>query len=261
MTEAPQENPYSVIKKDPWRGGKETQLTEAQTQANTPEFQRKNPITSAYQKYQNPSQMDNKGTAFSYGKAFRNLVDSPTNPISNVLDSGVYPSAFGGALLGGGLLAGGSLIKNMLSDDQHQTPTLRNALLGLLAGGGLGAALAYSRAQQPKQASSWRGSGFYNDPNRRNSANARQEVAAAIAQAPGISMAARREYAASLARMSQSEISMLAQAIRTAGFAGIGAVLARFLLGKGFARMALGGIVGGLLGNLTTPSRNGRMGF
>ena len=240
---APLEDKDRVIEFDPLRGGEKTQLTDEQAWANRPDFAAQNPITAAYNKYQDPGAMENAGTPYSYGRSFGSWLKKP-NMLSNALHAGIIPGALTMGLGAGALALGGSAAKNLFSDEEHKTNTMRNTLLALIAGGGLGAWLAHNR--QPKSAS------MYNFGGAGSNGNIREMVAQMLAVAPGLSNNDRFQYMAAVPQMNTSDLQQLMAIFRTGSGALIGAALARFFFGKGFVRAAAGALLGGLSANALT---------
>jgi hypothetical protein len=201
-------------------------------------------------RYKNTSSMDNAGfmNPYNWGVKAREFMSKP-NAVGDMLNQGIMPGALAFGLGGAALGVGGSLAKNMASDEEHQTPVWRNALLAALAGGGLGAYLGYQRQQQPKLA----GFSGYNRIGQ-GAPNAMAQVASMIASAPGLDPGSRQQYLQVSRTLSQSDASQLLSLLQIAGSAGIGALLARFFLGKGLIRSAFGAAIGGLIGSAFTGS-------
>lgn len=237
-----------VIENDPMRGGGTTSLTEEQAQANNEDFQRAYPVTAELQKYRHPYDPNNKWTPQYVGRKAREWISRP-NAFSQALDGGILPGALATGALAAGTALGGSWLKNWLADDEHQTNTGRNTLLALLAGGGLGAWLAYQRMQQPKAASRW-----FNDPSAPQPST-KELVLKMLAQAPGLGADERFQYMAAVSQLRATELRNLAALLRSVGGAALGAVLARFFLGKGLLRSGAGAVLGLAAGSAFTGNR------
>jgi hypothetical protein len=237
---------------DAYQAGAEAPVTPAQARANDPVFSEKNPVTAAWDKYHSPWDMANKDSPYSIGVSVGDWLKKP-NIISEILDAGIAPGALGGALALGGLGLGGSLAHNMLAEKRKKTDAVRNAILLALVGAGAGGWLAFQRGQgTQKSGSSW--SGHYAS---RQQTPAKQAVARMIELSPGLSHFEKTRYLAALSEASEPQVNALINALRLAGGAGIGAILARFLWGGGLARAGIGALLGGTAAALTNLGRRG----
>jgi len=82
----------------------------------------------------------------------------------------------------------------------------------------------------------------------------RAAAAHMLSFAPGIASAERYNYMSMASRLSESDARQLLNLLRTAAGAGLGALLARFFLGKGMGRAVAGALIGGAIARLTSRS-------
>jgi len=191
-----------------------------------------------YYGLQTGTEFDNLG--YNLGRWGSNLKDTQlgktvargfNHPVSGFF-SGAVPSL----LLG----AGGQALLNYFGlSNQYRNPWVTGAITSLL-GGALGAGIGSSRHHWMNKASgAWRSGP--QDPY--------QEIYAAL-QSAGLDPGTQSEALMAVGQLSPSDASQLASLVGGAFGAAAGALIVRFLTGRGLMRAAIGAGVGGLLGSL-----------
>ncbi len=209
-------------------------LTGNVARASLPEhsdWQANNPgLTSLYQ-HRGPNSF---GTGnYELGENLRGLLASE-NWWQRNAQTGIGPAALRGA--GAGALGGSvlGLLIGLLRGRGGQ-----GARTGAITGGLLGAGLAgYAGYNFSKHASA-------------DQSTIRQMLSAD----PTISFSDKARLQQGLDGLSSADLRRLAQLLRSAGGAGVGALIAKFLLGRGKGGILAGAIIGGLVGH-----RSGRPG-
>lgn len=201
------------------------------------EWQEQNPELTLLRKYRGP------GThgmgSYQWGEGIRNTITSPTNRWRRMTDSGMLPGALSGGVagaLGGGILG---LILGALRGNMRES-----GKWGAGIGGAAGLALGgYSGAQHAKSAST-----------------TEQQILQALRQAPGLSFNERTHLTRGVQSLSEQDLQTLVRMLQTAGGAGIGALIARFLLDKKKGGLILGALTGGAIGRALGSSNKPQFG-
>jgi len=155
--------------------------------------------------------------------------------------NGALFGALSTGALGGLLGYGGASLVNMVRGGSLSPD--RVGALGALLGAGAGAYLGSVQ----KRASTLRSM---------SPADIEQTVIAALAQDSSIDFAQRAAAASAVQSLSSGELKQLVQFLSTAGGATIGALVLRFLMGKGLLPLALGAAAGAMLGSHFSTPRN-----
>jgi hypothetical protein len=188
------------------------------------DWQQKNPALTSMYRYRGPGSF---GTGnYEVGENLRGLLAS-NNMWQRAARSGMVPAALKGGLAG---VAGGSilgLILGMIRGDAWG-----GMRTGALAGGALGAGLGgYAGHNFSKQASA---------------DSLRLKALLSADSTVGFTEKARLQKA--LDSLSDVDIRAILQLVSGLGGAGVGALIAKFLLGSGKGGMLMGAAVGGFLG-------------
>jgi hypothetical protein len=205
-----------------------------------PETRSKRPLFAATHEYQEFDPRDNLGQQL--GRGLHNALTSP-NFISKTLDKGPLVGGLSGALGVGALGYGAGWLMNKGDDPEAKKKRRRWGMLAALAGGAAG---AYSGHWRTKE-SSWRMS---------TSGDHRQQVMDAISAAPGLSFQQRSQFMMGVSKLPDSQVNRLAELIPTVTGIGVGALVAKFLMGAGLGGIVLGGMLGGVIGHAlgSTPT-------
>lgn len=189
------------------------------------EWQEQNPELTLLRKYRHANTHGMGG--YQWGEGIRNTITNPNNRWRRMTDNGVLPGALAGGVagtIGGGILG---LILGAMRGDMGV-----GGRWGAGLGGATGLALGgYSGAQHAKSAST-----------------TEQQILQALRQAPGLSFNERTHLTRGVQSLSEQELQTLVRILQTAGGAGIGALIARFLLDKKKGGLILGALTGGVIG-------------
>lgn len=115
----------------------------------------------------------------------------------------------------------------------------------LIAGGGAAALTALFQGEANRQSSSLA-----------KSAYADTDLLSLLSTDSSIPDHQKRQYLAAFQRLSRNEQSELSRMVRMVGGFGVGAVIARYLGGKGLLATAVGGMLGALVGRATGPQQS-----
>lgn len=154
-----------------------------------------------------------------------------SNPWSGALAAGI-PAA----LLGLGL--GYAADKFGGNGESYWTPRLA-AGMGTL-GAGLGAYTGYWRN---KSASYWKSEDH--EP--------QEDIVQLMDRAPGLSYQQKTILSNGVRQLNDAQASQLLRLLLTSGGFGVGALIAKFLMGAGLQGTLIGGLAGGLVGNIFAP--------
>ena len=184
----------------------------------------------------NTSPLDeNTSMGASVGRGVREFADRP-NMLGSILNNG----PLSGGLLGGAIGAGIGGLAGI--------PTRRSKRLAVIAGllgAGLGAGLgAYSgMVRQPGyyKSAAWRGGDPFGDPT--------DQILTALQSDTGLGTYQKMQMMAQVAQLPQYQAAQLAQMLGSVAGAGVGALIARFLLGAGTLGTAVGAGMGYMAGN------------
>ena len=238
-------------------------------------FKRKNPGLAAREAYGNPYQVE-QSLGYKMGEGLRGLRDSWGTQAAGILNKGPVMGGLAAAIPG--LLAGAAgtgLLNNFTGGEGN---VLRNALLGGLLTGGLGAFSGYLRkykpdmqapSQQPlltlEQIKAMRlaEAGKANNPafmstmgknafmrkaayanTSMSPAESKARIMQLIQSAPGLSFSERSQLTAGVGMLSGPDATQLASSLSGVIGAGAGALIAKFLMNKGLMGTVLGAIFG-----------------
>lgn len=233
-------------------------------------FKKTNPEYAALNAYYHPHQT-NRSMGYLMGDKLNSLYHGYGSAIGRTLDKG--PLAGGLLAMAPGLLAGalGTGALNMLTGNPLSSDVLKNALIGGLATGSLGAFSGYLRKYKPQwNAPAKRelvtpqdlaimnnynkvqalGAGLHNKAaaTKRayaSAAEAQSKIVQLIQSAPGLSFNERSQLTAGVAQLSSTDLTQLSSMLTGVAGATVGAIVARFLLNKGLIGTVLGAIFGG----------------
>lgn len=231
------------------------------------EFKNKNPQYAALNAYYNPFQT-NRSLGYTLGDNLNKLYQGYGPIIGNIMNKG--PLAGGLLSTAPGLILGalGTGAFNLLTGKSITSDLLRNALIGGLATGSLGAYSGYLRkykpqAEAPTAPEKWTPEELkqINELNRiqaatglqkrssiktaMGAAEAQARVVQLIQSAPGLSFTEKSQLVAGIAQLSSNEVTQLSNSLVGTGGAAVGAIVARFLMNKGLIGTVLGAIFGG----------------
>lgn len=233
-------------------------------------FKSQNPEYAALNAYYHPHQ-SNRSFGYAMGDKLNRLYKGYGPAIGEILNKG--PLAGGLLSMAPGMLLGavGSGALNMLTGKSITSDMLRNALIGGLATGSLGAYSGYLRKYKPQwdapeaEPEKWAPDELKNfNTNAKarvlaalskqgaqtksaamGSAEAQARVVQLIQAAPGMSFTEKSQLIAGVSQLSSGEVSQLSNSLIGMGGAAVGAVVARFLMNKGLIGTVLGAIFGG----------------
>lgn len=234
-------------------------------------FKKQNPQYAALNAYYHPFQ-SNRSFGYAMGDKINQLYKGYGPVIGETLNKGPLAggllSAAPGLLLG----AAGTGILNLLTGNSVSNNLLRNALIGGLATGSLGAYSGYLRKYKPQFAAKaepekWTPEDLkkVNLLNRAqamaglnkqsasvkaatmSSSEAQARVVQLIQNAPGMSFTEKSQLIAGISQLSSGEVSQLSNSLTGIGGAAVGAIVARFLMNKGLIGTVLGAIFGGTI--------------
>jgi hypothetical protein len=235
-------------------------------------FKKQNPEYAALNAYYNPHQ-SNRSFGYSIGDKLNNLYKGYGPVIGGILNKG--PLAGGLLSMAPGLLLGaaGSGALNLLAGKPLTSDMLRNALIGGLATGSLGAYSGYLRKYKPQwnepkttpEPEQWtpgdlnnanavvkdkvlaalRKQGAYDKEATMSSSDAQARVVQLIQSSPGLSFTEKSQLIAGVSQLSSNQVSQLSDSLAGMGGAAVGAIVARFLMNKGLIGTVLGAIFGG----------------
>jgi hypothetical protein len=227
-------------------------------------FKKQNPQYAALNAYYHPFQ-SNRSFGYAMGDKLNQLYKGYGPAIGSILNKGPLAggllSAAPGLLLG----AAGTGILNLLSGDSLSNNLLRNALVGGLATGSLGAYSGYLRKYKPQfdapnlEPEKWtpeeikkihmlsraKALAGLNKSAAMSSSEAQSRVVQLIQNAPGLSFTEKSQLVAGVSQLSGNEVSQLSSSLAGIGGAAVGAIVARFLMNKGLIGTVLGAIFGG----------------
>lgn len=221
-------------------------LTGDQALATLPEhseWQAANPEKTILNRYRYPEHPDNN-TGYQLGKSVARLLggdnwwkrQTAAGRLRGGLAGGLGGLALGGSL---GLLAGGGMLAHRYAtgnDTEGVEPGKWARNLALLLGAGGLAAGVYAGHQHMKKQSSV------------------QDIIQVIQQAPGLSFQERARLIQAVSTLDPQDLSQLERMLAMAGGAGVGALITRFLAGKGKRGILLGAVLGGVVArNLMDP--------
>lgn len=232
------------------------------------EFKKSNPQYAALNAYYHPFQ-SNRSLGYALGNNLNKLYQGYGPMIGNILDKG--PLAGGLLSAAPGLMLGalGTGALNLFTGRSLTSDLLRNALIGGLATGSLGAYSGYLRKYKPnfeaaeppekwtpqelkkiqeatrlKARTGVYKSGFVKAA-AMGAAEAQSRVVQLIQSAPGLSFTEKSQLIAGISQLSSNEVSQLSNSLAGIGGAAVGAIVARFLMNKGLIGTVLGAIFGG----------------
>lgn len=234
------------------------------------QFKKQNPEYAALNAYYHPFQ-SNRSFGYAMGEKLNNLYKGYGPVIGEILNKG--PLAGGLLSMAPGLLLGaaGTGVLNLLTGRSTTSDMLRNALIGGLATGSLGAYSGYLRKYKPlgetpavEERKKWTPEEIkrINTLNRlqamagmnkpanvksafTSSSDAQARVVQLIQSAPGLSFTEKSQLIAGVSQLSGNEVSQLSNSLVGIGGAAVGAIVARFLMNKGLIGTVLGAIFGG----------------
>lgn len=236
-------------------------------------FKKQNPQYAALNAYYNPYQ-SNRSFGYVMGDKLNSLYKGYGPVLGDILNKG--PLAGGLLTAAPGLLLGaaGTGILNLLSGKPMTSDLLRNALIGGLASGSLGAYSGYLRKYKPQwdapttEREKWTpeelakfqqsnfekarrmyGTGLQKIGSVKAASMSASEAQARVVQliqsAPGLSFNEKSQLIAGISQLSSNEVSQLSNSLVGFGGAAVGAIVARFLMNKGLIGTVLGAIFGG----------------
>jgi hypothetical protein len=236
------------------------------------QFKKQNPQYAALNAYYNPFQ-SNRSFGYVMGDKLNKLYKGYGPVIGNILNKG--PVAGGLLATAPGLLLGaaGTGLLNLLTGKSVSNDLLRNALIGGLATGSLGAYSGYLRKYKPQWAepnttpeqltqeelknihainrikalAGMNKQSGYSKSAAMSASEAQARVVQLIQSAPGLSFNEKSQLIAGISRLSGSEVSQLSSSLAGFGGAAVGAIVARFLMNKGLIGTVLGAIFGGTI--------------
>lgn len=180
---------------------------------------------------------DNLG--FNLGTWARGLTQTPLAKTYakgfNHPASGFFAGAVPSLLLGAGAQA---LLNHFGTRNQYRNPWLTGAFSGAL-GGALGGNIGHTRHHFMKRSGAWRSGP--QDPY--------QEIFAAL-QGADMPFSQKQEAVQAIAQLPPGDANQLARMVGGAFGAAVGALIVRFLSGRGLMRAAAGAVGGGLLGSM-----------
>lgn len=154
-----------------------------------------------------------------------------------------------GATLGGaGLGAGvGHALHDLITDEDEDGKHKRDwkYWLATLGGAAAGGFAGNRLINNTMKSAAWRSPSM--DP---QAAQANiQAILNALRSAPGLSFNQQAQLMSGVGRLDAQSAAQLRSLLGTAGGAGIGALVARFLMGKGLVPQVMGALLGGVIGN------------
>lgn len=232
-------------------------------------FKSKNPEYAALNAYYHPYQ-SNRSFGYAMGNKLNSLYQGYGPMIGNILDKGPLAGGLLAAAPGLALGALGTGALNMLLGRSLGTDMVRNALIGGLSTGSLGAYSGYLRKYKPQypavekpsilspqdrsnlhqqaaQAALLRMKSAHVKSAFSSASEAQSRIVQAIQSSPGLSFQEKSQLIAGVAQLGSNDLTQLAASLSGYGGAAIGALVARFLLNKGLIGTVLGAIFGGAL--------------
>jgi hypothetical protein len=234
------------------------------------QFKKQNPQYAALNAYYHPFQ-SNRSLGYATGSKLNELYKGYGPVIGDILNKG--PLAGGLLSMAPGVLLGaaGTGVLNLLTGKSTTSDMLRNALIGGLATGSLGAYSGYLRKYKPQwdtpnlKPEKWapeelktvnslireqalaglNKQSCYIKSAAMSSSEAQARVVQLIQSAPGLSFTERSQLIAGVSQLSGNEVSQLSSSLAGIGGAAVGAIVARFLMNKGLIGTVLGAIFGG----------------
>lgn len=234
-------------------------------------FKKNNPQYAALNAYYNPSQTD-RSLGWNIGQNLKSLYKGYGPLVGDILNKG--PLAGGLLTAAPGLLLGalGTGAINLFTGNNLTSNMLRNALIGGLMSGSLGAYSGYLRKYKPtwdapeqKEILTPQDRNRIFESSRREAiskfkkqssvknafanAGAEERVIQMILSSPGLSFNEKSQLVAGVSQLSSFDASKLLSSLAGVGGAAVGAVVARYLLNRGLIGTVLGAIFGGTLSN------------
>lgn len=234
-------------------------------------------LRSAMMAYRHKYQPQNSTGYILGSEVGRPLYDNVRSGMNRYFGMGPWAAAALGGIGGAGLGALGTMGWNAFSDRQLNPKAVAtlSALLGASVGGLGGYVnrrvrqgqfepnIAERKHVKPEdydaqiqqvmgKIASWRDSFTREDKQERNM------IMQMLQQAPGMSFNERAHLMQGVNQLSVQDLSQLANMLGMAGGAAVGAIISRFLIGKGLVSTLLGAVTGGIIGSSlfgNTPSQ------
>lgn len=213
-----------------------------------PEFQRLDPARTALYRHRENAYEDAAGYRIGSGVGnwMRSVSNNPSpygplgtkGPISGALAMGIPAAILG---LGAGYIA------DKFSDSGESKWAPRAAIGAGVLGSALGAYSGYHRNKVASM-SPWKLDSSIGVPDK-------SRILAVLNSSPGLSYQQKNVFSEGISQLSDSDARRLLQLILSAGGFGIGAIIAKFLMGAGLMGTMLGGLAGGLVGNAVAPKQ------
>lgn len=230
-------------------------------------FKKTNPEYAAMNAYYDPFQT-NRSVGYAAGNGLQKLYSGYAPHIGAIMDKG--PVAGGLLSMLPGLLAGaaGTGLMNFATGRDTSDGMLRNALIGGLATGALGAYSGYLRKNKPQfaaptppplpqsplelqQGRNMERSTVMSMLNKQafmqDGGAGKAKIIQAINSTPGLSFTERSQLIAGVSQLAPNDISQLASTLTGVIGASVGAVVARYLMNRGLIGTVLGAIFGGTI--------------
>lgn len=233
------------------------------------EYRKKHPMTSSMMAYRHKLQPQHQMGYILGSEVARPAYGAIRSGLNRYFDMGPLGAAALGGIGGAGLGAIGSMGWNAISDRQVNPKAI--ATIAALLGASLGGIGGYARqkAHSPYVAAvdnrfnrvspedydkqvqdvmmgktaGWR------EPGSPSFQDARNMIMQMLQSAPGMSFNERAHLMQGVNQLSQQDASKLANMLGMAGGAAIGAIISRFLIGKGLISTLLGAVTGGVVGS------------
>lgn len=258
-------------------------LLEGDTVMMTPEtfkstydedYKKEAPLSAAMHAYRHKGQRQNQMGYILGSEYVRPGYAKLKGGLNNFFSTGPTASALMGGIGGAGLGALGSLGWNAVT--QRDVNPKMVALLSGILGAGIGGLGGYMNQQagvprppyeDPRfkrvsrddynaqiqsimgKTAGWREPGA---PSRRNDIAA---VTQMLQSAPGMSFNEKAHLMQGVSRLSPHDAARLSNMLGTAGGAAVGAIISRFLIGKGLLSTIIGAVTGGVIGNALFSNR------
>ena len=201
-----------------------------QQRATDPDFIRENPGQAVLDSYRPGT----GGLFYNMGRNLRENMKQPLGQLGDWMNKGVGHGAAAGALLGLPAFLGTALFNKLTGSE---LPSAGIGLATAAAGAGLGAASSHERTK----VAGWRAPG--------ESITPKLEINQLLQSATGLSFQDRTSMALGVNQLTQDQARELLGLLSTVSGAGIGALIAKFLMHAGFLGTMAGAAVGGWLGN------------
>lgn len=182
------------------------------------------------------------GGYYGVGSFIRNAWNSGPSMLgrglaNSVANLGAVPAGVAGGAVGAGLGYGVGKLLDLVGDDDGSEPGWRGrlgAILGGLAGLGIGGAVGHAR-------SGWLKSG----------SSELMFIQQALQADSSLGFGDKQSLMSAISQLSSRDQTLLANLLRTVGGAAVGALIAKFLFKAGLGGMLAGAAAGGLLGGMT----------